>query len=47
MKEIKAKLIMSLQSCKSDEDVVKHIVKVLSSYTKEEKDKFIHDIVQG
>ena len=47
MKEIRAKLIMSLQSCKTDEDVVKHIVKILSSYTKEGKDKFIHDIVQG
>ena len=46
MKEIRAKLIISLQSCKSDEDVVKHIVRVLSSYSKEERDKFIHDIVQ-
>lgn len=47
MKELRAKLILQFQACKSDEEVVPVIKNVLSSYTKEEIEKFIHYIVQG
>lgn len=46
MKDLRAKLILQLQASKSDEEVVSVIKNVLSSYPKDDIDKFIHDIVQ-
>lgn len=44
MKELRAKLILQLQACKSDNEVINVIKNVLSSYTKEEINEFINKI---
>lgn len=44
MKDLRAKLILQLQACKSDNEVVSVIKNVLSSYTKEEINEFINKI---